>query len=281
MPWAKLHTDILGDPKLMRAARKGAKGLEYLPWLIAFAKGADDHGRLTVGHEPADAVDIADLVPGATSRGIRTALNALEAIGVLLRDEDGALAFARWDVRSESKPSDSPSAIAERVARHRTKLREATRNAESETPGNASDVTPGNATEKKREEESKRRGEESADARATAGTNGHAPRAGRRPSAPPPAWAGPLADHWISRVGATTPAKVARALAAAVAQHGEPLVLRGMDAWINARVASSRAMKLDWFAEEASLWVERASAPEEPLVVAGWMSRELERETRP
>lgn len=24
MPWAKLHTDILGDPKLMRAARLGA-----------------------------------------------------------------------------------------------------------------------------------------------------------------------------------------------------------------------------------------------------------------
>jgi hypothetical protein len=46
MTWAKLYTDILSDPKLMRAARLGHEQLQLLPWFVVFAKQADDRGRL-------------------------------------------------------------------------------------------------------------------------------------------------------------------------------------------------------------------------------------------
>jgi hypothetical protein len=152
MAWAKLHTDILGDPKLMRAARKGAKGLHLLPWLIAFAKQADDEGRLTVGGEPADAVDIAALIPGATPRMVADCLESLERIGVLEPSGgDGAVHLAAWERRSGTKPSDSKDAIRDRVTAHRDRKR----NAEDETPSNALHPARSNATEKRREEENR------------------------------------------------------------------------------------------------------------------------------
>jgi hypothetical protein len=45
--YAKLWCDIVGDQKLMRAARKGGKHLDKLPWLIAKAKERNDNGRLS------------------------------------------------------------------------------------------------------------------------------------------------------------------------------------------------------------------------------------------
>jgi hypothetical protein len=244
MAWAKLHTDILGDPKLMRAARKGGRELVYLPWFIAFAKLADDGGRLTVGGEPADPVDISDLIPEATARRVSTALKSLEAIGVLLRDNDGALRFARWDVRSEAKPSDSPSAIAERVKRHREKQRNADGNALHETPSNALHETPDNATEKRRGEEKreeKKRGE------------------ARGADAPPPAWLPAIRARWQTRVGRITPAVLTRELSAVVELHGEPAVLTAIDAYADARLEQGKPPKLAWFAEEAAVWIERAA----------------------
>jgi hypothetical protein len=162
MAWAKLHTDILGDPKLMRAARKGFKGVEFLPWIIAFAKGADDEGRLSVGGEPAEATDIAELIPCATRKIIAESLKSLEKIGVLTRESDGFLRFSQWERRSGTKPSDSKSAISERVKRHRAKEREAeVHDAQSLASAEMDDVTRYsealqpercNATEKKRRE---------------------------------------------------------------------------------------------------------------------------------
>jgi len=150
MAWTKLHTDILGDPKLLRAARKGAKQLLVLPWLLAFAKQADDEGRLTISGQPAEPEDIAPLLPGVSPRQIERALIELEEIGVLIRD-DRILFFAAWERRAGEKPSDSKEAISERVKRHRERQRNALHETLHETPSNA--------TEKKREEE--RRGEES------------------------------------------------------------------------------------------------------------------------
>lgn len=119
MSWAKLHTDILADPKLMRAARSGLKGLEYLPWLIAFAKLADDNGRLSVGGDPVDAIDIAVMIPAATRTKIANCLQSLEKIGVLSRDRENFLRLSSWESRSGTKPSDGVEAIRERVQRHR------------------------------------------------------------------------------------------------------------------------------------------------------------------
>ena len=148
--YAKLWTDILADPKLMRAARKGAKHLVVLPWLIAFAKAAQDHGRLTVNGEPAEPIDIAGQIPGATAGQVAQCLTALLELGVLVAEADGALVFANWERRSgQGRPSDTPDAVAERVRRHRARHRAG--NAEAVTDGNDVTVTRGNAGEIERE----------------------------------------------------------------------------------------------------------------------------------
>lgn len=162
LPWVKLHIDILSDEKLMRAARKGARGLELTPWLLAFAGKADDDGRLTVGAEPADADDIAHHIPCVKPAAVSACLAALLSLGVLERDGD-ALRFTNWERRA-GKQSDRADAIRERVAKHRAMKRPAgVTNVENETPGNAlhvDDVTRGNADETRIDKEKEGEGEQ-------------------------------------------------------------------------------------------------------------------------
>jgi hypothetical protein len=165
MAWVKLHDDILGDPKLMRAARRGGTELVLLPWLLAFASKAADHGRLSVGATAAEPEDIAYQIPGVTAAQIEACLRTCVAIGVLEMAEDGCFRFAKWEDR-QAKPSASKSAVRERVQRHRAKRRE--RNAPEALQGVSghsgngngavaapalTPVTPRNATEKRRGEE--------------------------------------------------------------------------------------------------------------------------------
>ena len=121
--FAKLWVDVLGDEKLMRAARKGAKELRLLPWLIAFAKRADDDGRLTVNDEPAEPIDIAQLIPNATPRAVAAACSELETLGILVRHDDDALAFTNWGKRAGRKQGEDPDAVLDRVHRRREKRR--------------------------------------------------------------------------------------------------------------------------------------------------------------
>jgi hypothetical protein len=140
MAWCKLHTDILGDPKLLRAARQGMQGLVFTPWLIAFAKLSDDDGRLTIGGSAAEPVDIAPKIPNATDEDIRIAMESLERIGVLVRDRSNRLRFATWKQRSGTKPSDSREAVADRVRKSRNRKKQSV-NSDDVTPP----VSPGNA----------------------------------------------------------------------------------------------------------------------------------------
>jgi hypothetical protein len=142
--WAKLHTDILGDDKLLAAHDEGARHLLLLPWLIAFAKRADDEGRITTGGAPAKPSIVARLIPGATDRTVKSALDELASISVLVRDPDGAFRFRNWEKRSGQKGSDTPASIHERVTRYRNKKKR---------EGNALHVTEGNAREVEKEEE--------------------------------------------------------------------------------------------------------------------------------
>ena len=122
MTWLRLHTDILSDPKLMRAARAGAKQLHLAPWLMAFAKQADDGGRLSIGNEAAEPPDIAATIPCVTARMVQQCQRELLAIGVLTEDDDGVLRFVRWEPR-QSKPSNTPEGRRERMQRHREKAK--------------------------------------------------------------------------------------------------------------------------------------------------------------
>jgi hypothetical protein len=153
--WAKLHTDILDDPKLMSAVRRGrARNLDVLPWLIAFAKRADDAGRLTIAGKPADPDDIARAIPNVTTKRVAGCMRELTRLGVLMRESDRALRFARWQQRAESKPSDSRSAVAKRVQRYRDRRRIEDA-AANESAGNALQGVTSNAPVT-RQSESKR-----------------------------------------------------------------------------------------------------------------------------
>lgn len=156
--WAKVHTDILGDRKLMRAAREGAKRLDLLPWLLAFARQAKDGGRLTVGGKAAESADIAPLIPCISEQDVTDCLTSLTEIGVLAADPDGVLRFVKWEER-QAKPSDSKEAILERVRKHRRRKKKdvtpvtphvkRVTGVTGVTPSNALHVTPRNATDKK------------------------------------------------------------------------------------------------------------------------------------
>ncbi|MDB4893446.1 MAG: hypothetical protein JWL61_5301 [Gemmatimonadetes bacterium] len=284
MPWAKLHTDILGDPKLMRAARNGMKGLEYLPWIIAFAKESDDDGRLSVGGLPAEPEDFVSLIPNSRAKIVAISLQNLEQIGVLSRDSDDFLRFSAWEQRSGAKSSDSPEAVRVRVARHRAKKKEAQTLATqpdsavaqpiTETGGNGNGVTLGIATEKRREEKEVEGEENSALPPAL-------PRANGKHRTAPPDWAGRIADRWISRVGAVTPVRVQRALSSSVATHGEEAILAAIDAYSESRLRAGKDRKLEWFAEDIGQWVKRAGDADVPIVEDGWFSPAGDKATRP
>lgn len=131
LTWCKLHTDVLGDAKLQRAVRKGARGFVVLPWLIVWARAHDetDAGRLVLGGEPADPEDVVAQIPDpdVTAEQVAACMASCEAIGVLERDADGVLRFAAWAERSgraSTRPSDRPEAVRERVRQHRERKRQ-------------------------------------------------------------------------------------------------------------------------------------------------------------
>ena len=155
MAWAKLHTDILGDDKLLSAQDEGARNLLLLPWLIAFAKRADDGGRISTGGRGAKPSIIARLIPGASERSVTQAIDELISINVLVRDPDGTPRFRNWEKRSGQKASDAPSSVRERVARFRENKKR---------DGNALQGVTGNAIEVEEEKEAEKEKEVDTDA---------------------------------------------------------------------------------------------------------------------
>lgn len=135
--WAKLHTSIYGDPKLMRACREGHQALAYVPWLFAFAKRANDGGRLSVGAVAADSEDLANGIPDiqATPAKLAQCATSCLAIGVLTEDPDGVLRFVRWDDR-QGKPTESREAWRTRKQRQRSRQKQQKKEAQNK------DVTP-------------------------------------------------------------------------------------------------------------------------------------------
>lgn len=282
MAWVKLHDDILGDPKLMRAARVGGQELVLLPWLLAFASKAADHGRLSVGATAAEPEDIAYQTPGVTAAQVEACQRALVAIGVLVADEDGCLRFAKWEDR-QAKPSDSKSAVRERVKRHRAKKHPVTRdsNARGALQGvtngrdgqKSGDVTPCNATEKRRGEEKRREKEESVSAAADASDGASVPdsaplvapavrRVPAKKAAPSgPSWVQAGVAWWVPNVGEITHGQFGKHLSAIVMLFGWEPVFSDMQRWVREQQANGRGLKLAWYAEVASARLKAERPP--------------------
>ena len=260
MAWLKLHTDVLGDSKLMRAARKGAKNLALLPWLLAFAKEANDGGRLTVDGVPADPEDIAALIPGVRPKDVTTCCDSLISIRILTRDDDGAYRFTNWQKRQQKPPSDAPERVRERVQKHRahhTSNGHTTPIETTEKRDVTSDVTTPQRRYLAREVEVEVEAEVE-EKRKTKSNRGGA----QRPA--PPGWVGEALAVWTRCVGHTTPAKVQGALSPLVAVHEWPAVKAALEVYVSpdeGPAVKGRDRRVDWFAADFHRWRAIAETP--------------------
>lgn len=84
------------------------------------------------------------------------------------------------------------------------------------------------------------------------GEEGEAVKKGKYPAA---------LDRWRTRIGRVTPKTFDRLLGPAIEHHGEAAVIAAIDAYAESKLASASATKLDWFADEIELWVQRARTP--------------------
>lgn len=92
-------------------------------------------------------------------------------------------------------------------------------------------------------------------------------------------WVGRLASMWAAKLGTVSSfPRFGKALKPLVDKHGLEPVEAALEHYIMVVKAERRTPKVEWFANEGELWIERAK---QPLVVDGWMSDEMERLTRP
>lgn len=124
MKWFKLHHDLPDDIKLRRFSPQ-----EKWAWvvLLCLASKSKDRGIIQ-----ADNDDIADYCEFNSTQDWLYYRDKLIQKGMLEFNGDGNLLICHWEDRQYEKPSDRPSAIKERVDRHRAKKK-----AEVETPCNA------------------------------------------------------------------------------------------------------------------------------------------------
>lgn len=253
MAWAKLHTDILGDVKLIRASRKGARHLVLLPWLIAFAKAADDEGRLSVGGIPAEPEDIAPLIPDSKPAHVAGCLASLAAIGVLSIDTDGAYRFTQWSRRSDTYPSDDPKAVRDRVREHRRRQR----NEHQSNEPDSLHVTNGNDSVKRGALAREVEGEGELEERERNKRRG-------RGSAPDPEWADEAEGLWTERVGSVSRRKMLNSLRPLVSKHAWPAVKAALEVYMSpdeGPAASGRDRRVDWFAADFHRWRHISETP--------------------
>jgi hypothetical protein len=265
--YARLWTEVLSDPKLMRAARKGAKCLALLPWIIVFAKRAKANGRLEVDGAPADEHDIAPCIPGVTAAKVKCTLSDLEQIGVLVRDADGALRFSAWEFRNAGKASDSREAVAERVRNHRSRKKAGGNggNALQVVTAEVLPVVTGNDTES-REKRAETRNEKP----------GRKTLSAKKP--PTTSWLAPVAEVWERHKGAGSFRwPKAGSLLKALHQQGRT----GEEIAANlGRYLSRVEPQFASLARFAETFADH-NALKGPQVVDGWLSAEAEALTRP
>jgi hypothetical protein len=275
--YAKLWCDIIGDEKLMRAARKGGKQLDKTPWLFAFAKKRNDNGRLSVGDEPAEPDDLAAGVPNVTPKMMAECTASLEAIGVLARDEDGVLRFTNWDRRNGWAPSDTKDEVGKRVAKHREKKRGERENETTDvttpvtrrvtrrvTTPVTGDVTTVVTTARSREVELELERELELDKNSPpgGGANGVASAA----LAVPNNWVARLTEHIQREIGHAEHGRVGKALRSYVQREGESVVTTAVTYYAMDRRVANKSASFKWFLEDIAQWIDHAK---EPLEING------------
>jgi hypothetical protein len=106
--WAKLHTKILTEPKVLRLTDQQFRCFINL---IALAGYIDDAGRLGTAEDIAMHLRLSEAKTGAR-------LDELEAVGIAL-SLNSVWFLKNWDEYNGRPPSDDKAAVRERVTRHR------------------------------------------------------------------------------------------------------------------------------------------------------------------
>jgi hypothetical protein len=138
LPWLRLHTEIIHDPKLS-AFTDAEKWLWIC--LLCLAGESDVRGEI---HMSVDDIVWTLRCDRAT---LSSTISKCEERDMLSRHEDGTLVITHFLERQYDNPSDHPEAVKERVARHRENKRN-----DPVTTSN-DPVTSGNAIEERRGEE--------------------------------------------------------------------------------------------------------------------------------
>lgn len=146
MPWLRLYTEILDDPKMARLS-----GDQFRDWVyvLAMAREAEEPGLIAMSVE--DAAWRARRPPVE----FRRSLELFEGLGMVALAEDSILAV-HFAERQKDKPSDQPERVRERVTRHRKRDDNADETP-MKRPGNAEGAStsrPGNAPEVDRDRDS-------------------------------------------------------------------------------------------------------------------------------
>lgn len=121
LPWIRLYTEMLNDPKLKRLT-----AAEKWIWvgLLLMGGASCERGTLLicegVPYTTQDLMSQLDLDINETDI-LEPALNKFQQLRMIETDPDGTIYILNFDKRQYDKPSNRPEAVNERVKRHRNK----------------------------------------------------------------------------------------------------------------------------------------------------------------
>lgn len=142
LPWIRIYTETLHDPKLRRLP-----AVYKWIWvgLLLMAGASEERGVLRlcegVPYLPEDIADQLGLFDDEKTH-VQPALEKFRQLRMIDIDDEGSIYILNFDKRQYDKPSDKPLAVKERVKKHRDKKKESVTDNDcnaNETPCNALD----------------------------------------------------------------------------------------------------------------------------------------------
>ena len=113
MPWIKLYSEILDDPKV--GTLSGNQFSDFVKLLLVAGETESRNGDLPYTDER---------LAWRLRRPLDELMESIEALireGILCRNGDGLLSFVNFEKRQYGPPSATPKRVRERVTRHRDK----------------------------------------------------------------------------------------------------------------------------------------------------------------
>lgn len=252
MPWIKLYTDVLDDPKLGRLS-------DSLKWrfvqLCVFAGECDAEGYLTDDHEPLSVTDIAWRlrIPANT---LQVEIDELAGVG-LVQEDDGIFLVTAFSTRQGRSQSEKRARWRDRKQRQRDRERDTDDTEDRDTTrDNGTDpedvtrdthrdtsVTPGPRAEQSRVETEQSRDRKEADRQTDGVTRDAAAVAAAGPSAKPSARDPTAVSARLKQLGIGNPKRDQLAAIPSVTVDGIDAWWRYISSWDQPEIAVPSLIK--------------------------------------